>query len=238
MPIFEVDNLHLHYLTRFGDKIPAVAGVSFAMEQGEVLGIAGESGCGKSTLVNGCMGLFIPPLWPTSGDVRVAGESIMGRSPKDVPIDRSGAPMPNETTVFSAKTLTCVFGHGKKSVTAIDDLTFTVAEEEIVSLVGGSGCGKSVLAKIMLNRIRPTRGGWKIDVDGHTAVGLLSRLPAVPPQPAANSPGHAIEDKDSLFVRCIGTISSDCSALRQSFILLPIHFLHPWRRTCAEKSVK
>jgi len=84
MPIFEVENLHLHYLTRFGDKIPAVAGVSFAMEQGEVLGVAGESGCGKSTLVNGCMGLFIPPLWPTSGDVRVAGESIMGRSPKDV----------------------------------------------------------------------------------------------------------------------------------------------------------
>lgn len=84
MPIFDVENLHLHYLTRFGDKIPAVAGVSFAMEQGEVLGVAGESGCGKSTLVNGCMGLFIPPLWPTSGDVRVAGESIMGRSPKDV----------------------------------------------------------------------------------------------------------------------------------------------------------
>jgi peptide/nickel transport system ATP-binding protein len=84
MPIFEVDNLHLHYLTRFGDKIHAVAGVSFSIEQGEVLGIAGESGCGKSTLVNGCMGLFIPPLWPTSGDVRVAGESIMGRSPKDI----------------------------------------------------------------------------------------------------------------------------------------------------------
>lgn len=84
MSIFEVDNLHLHYLTRFGDKIPAVAGVSFSMEQGEVLGVAGESGCGKSTLVNGCMGLFIPPLWPTSGDVRVVGESIMGRSPDDV----------------------------------------------------------------------------------------------------------------------------------------------------------
>ncbi|MDG5814087.1 ABC transporter ATP-binding protein [Chitinispirillales bacterium ANBcel5] len=83
-PIFEVDDLHLHYLTRFGDKIPAVAGVSFSMKQGEVLGIAGESGCGKSTLVNGCMGLFIPPLNPTSGDVRVAGESIMSRTHADV----------------------------------------------------------------------------------------------------------------------------------------------------------
>ena len=84
MPIFEVDKLHLHYLTRFGEKIHAVSDVSFSMQKGEVLGIAGESGCGKSTLVNGCMGLFIPPLWPTSGDVRVAGESIMGRTPKDV----------------------------------------------------------------------------------------------------------------------------------------------------------
>ncbi|MBD3393564.1 MAG: ATP-binding cassette domain-containing protein [Chitinivibrionales bacterium] len=84
MPIFEVDNLHLHYLTRFKDRIHAVSGVSFAMEKGEVFGIAGESGCGKSTLVNGCMGLFIPPLYPTSGEVRVAGESIMGRTPDDV----------------------------------------------------------------------------------------------------------------------------------------------------------
>jgi peptide/nickel transport system ATP-binding protein len=83
-PIFEVKDLHLHYLTRFGDKIPAVSGVSFTMKQGEILGVAGESGCGKSTLVNGCMGLFIPPLYPTSGDVRVKGESIMNRTPKDI----------------------------------------------------------------------------------------------------------------------------------------------------------
>jgi peptide/nickel transport system ATP-binding protein len=54
------------------------------MEKGEILGIAGESGCGKSTLVNGLMGLFIPPLYPTSGEVRVAGESLMNRSPKDI----------------------------------------------------------------------------------------------------------------------------------------------------------
>lgn len=84
MAIFEVKDLHLHYLTRFGEKIHAVSGISFAIEHGEVLGIAGESGCGKSTLVNGCMGLFIPPLHPTSGDVLVGGESIMNRTPKDV----------------------------------------------------------------------------------------------------------------------------------------------------------
>lgn len=84
MAIFEVENLGLHYLTRFGQKVHSVTGVSFTMEKGEILGIAGESGCGKSTLVNGLMGLFIPPLYPTYGDVRVDGESLMGRSPKDV----------------------------------------------------------------------------------------------------------------------------------------------------------
>ncbi len=84
MAIFEVENLGLHYLTRFGQKVHSVTGVSFTMEKGEILGIAGESGCGKSTLVNGLMGLFIPPLYPTSGDVRVDGESLMGRSPKEV----------------------------------------------------------------------------------------------------------------------------------------------------------
>lgn len=84
MAIFEVENLSLHYLTRFGQKIHAVTDVSFSMEQGKILGIAGESGCGKSTLVNGLMGLFIPPLYPTSGDVRVGGESLMNRPPKDI----------------------------------------------------------------------------------------------------------------------------------------------------------
>jgi peptide/nickel transport system ATP-binding protein len=83
-PVFEVENLSLHYLTRFGSKVHAVTDVSFQMTQGEILGIAGESGCGKSTLVNGLMGLFIPPLYPSAGDVRVAGESLMNRTPEEV----------------------------------------------------------------------------------------------------------------------------------------------------------
>ena len=66
--------------------------------------------------------------------------------------------MPNETKIFSAKNISCVFGHGKKSVTAIDNISFDIADQEIVSLVGGSGCGKSVLAKMMLNLLKPTSG--------------------------------------------------------------------------------
>lgn len=86
--IFEVDHLSLHYLGRFGDKTHAVTDVSFSMKQGEILGIAGESGCGKSTLVSGLMGMCIPPLFPTSGDVRVKNgdkmESLMHRDVEDI----------------------------------------------------------------------------------------------------------------------------------------------------------
>ncbi|HVJ17588.1 MAG TPA: ABC transporter ATP-binding protein, partial [Polyangiaceae bacterium] len=82
--VLEVEDLRVHYLTRFGVKIQAVDGVSFSLKQGEILGIAGESGCGKTTLVSGCMGLYIPPLHHTSGDVRVDGKSIVGLSPEEV----------------------------------------------------------------------------------------------------------------------------------------------------------
>ena len=84
-PIFEVDNLRAHYLTRFGQKIQAVDGVSFSLKPGEILGIAGESGCGKTTLVSACMGLYIPPLHLSGGDVRVDGQSILGM---DVEVNR------------------------------------------------------------------------------------------------------------------------------------------------------
>src|SRR5579871_1378695 len=76
-PVLEVDRLKAHYLTRLGTRIQAVAGVSFSLRPGEVLGIAGESGCGKTTLVSACMGLYLPPLYRTSGDVRVDGETIL-----------------------------------------------------------------------------------------------------------------------------------------------------------------
>jgi len=66
--------------------------------------------------------------------------------------------MQNKQDIFHATNLTCIFGHGKKLTKAIDNISFSIADEEIVSLVGGSGCGKSVLAKIMLGLIAPTFG--------------------------------------------------------------------------------
>lgn len=59
---------------------------------------------------------------------------------------------------FQATGLSRVFGHGKKAVTAVDNVTFSIKDREIVSLVGQSGCGKTVLAKMLLRLEQPTSG--------------------------------------------------------------------------------
>ena len=54
--MLEVDHLKTKYITRFGENVFAVDGVSIKIEEGKSLGIAGESGCGKSTLALSLMG--------------------------------------------------------------------------------------------------------------------------------------------------------------------------------------
>lgn len=63
-----------------------------------------------------------------------------------------------ETYKFQARNISRVFGHGKKAVTAVDDVSFDIRDREIISLVGQSGCGKTVLAKMLLRLETPTSG--------------------------------------------------------------------------------
>jgi len=44
------------------------------------------------------------------------------------------------------------------NVTALEDIDFSIAEGEFVSLIGPSGCGKSTLLRIIGDLIRPTDG--------------------------------------------------------------------------------
>ena len=53
MTILEVNNLKKVYATRLGgQKVAALANVSFSVEAGEFVAIMGESGAGKTTLLN------------------------------------------------------------------------------------------------------------------------------------------------------------------------------------------
>jgi len=82
--MLEVKNLKTKYVTRFHEDVYAVDGVSFTIEEGKSLGIAGESGCGKSTLALSMMGYYFPPLHYMSGEIIIDGKNISGMDPDEV----------------------------------------------------------------------------------------------------------------------------------------------------------
>ncbi len=82
--MLEVNDLTTKYITRFQEDVYAVDHVSFKVEEGKSIGIAGESGCGKSTLALSLMGYYFPPLHYTSGEIIIDGRNISGMKPDDV----------------------------------------------------------------------------------------------------------------------------------------------------------
>ena len=80
-PILEVKNLTTFYKTRMNERVCSVDNVSFSLEEGKSLGIAGESGCGKSTLAMSVMGYYFPPLFYESGSISINGKEITSLEP-------------------------------------------------------------------------------------------------------------------------------------------------------------
>jgi branched-chain amino acid transport system ATP-binding protein len=78
-PILQVRKLS----KRFGG-LWAVRDVSFAVADGQILGIIGPNGAGKSTLIN----LITGHLRPTSGQVLIHGDDVTGSRPWVIAHDR------------------------------------------------------------------------------------------------------------------------------------------------------
>ncbi len=70
----QVENLRIHYQTLKGD-VQALDGVSFTLDDGEIMGLAGESGCGKTTLGNSLIRLS-SRMRHREGEVRLDGELL------------------------------------------------------------------------------------------------------------------------------------------------------------------
>jgi peptide/nickel transport system ATP-binding protein len=69
-----VENLAVYYRTLAGD-VRALDGVSFAVGDGEIMGLAGESGCGKSTLGNSLIRMDTRARY-VGGRVRLDGDDL------------------------------------------------------------------------------------------------------------------------------------------------------------------
>ena len=73
--LLEVKDLHVSFFTPAGE-VKALNGVSFSMNQGDVLGIVGESGSGKSVTAYSIMGLTAYPGRLVGGTVWFNGHQI------------------------------------------------------------------------------------------------------------------------------------------------------------------
>ena len=75
--LLEVNDLATHFFTQDG-VVKAVDGISYHVDEGEVLGIVGESGCGKSVSALSIMRLVAsPPGRTVRGEVIFDGEDIL-----------------------------------------------------------------------------------------------------------------------------------------------------------------
>ena len=72
MPVLDVRGLTVGYAAHGREPAIVVKDVSFSLEPGRILGLAGESGCGKSTAALAAIGFRAP------GAVRIAGSALLG----------------------------------------------------------------------------------------------------------------------------------------------------------------
>jgi peptide/nickel transport system ATP-binding protein/oligopeptide transport system ATP-binding protein len=81
MTLLTVKNLHTHFVARDSlDRIrtaKALNGVSFSVEQGEIIGLVGETGAGKSLTALSVLGLLKPPARVVEGSALFEGRDLL-----------------------------------------------------------------------------------------------------------------------------------------------------------------
>src|SRR4029453_6732243 len=79
-PLLVVENLKKQFAMENG-TVHAVGGVSFRLDQGEALGIAGESGCGKTTTALSLVRILPSNARIVGGTVKLFGIDLVKKSP-------------------------------------------------------------------------------------------------------------------------------------------------------------
>lgn len=77
--ILAVENLHVHFFTREG-IVKVLNGISFSLEEGQILGLLGESGAGKTVLTNAIANAIRRPGKVVEGSVFFLGENMFQKS--------------------------------------------------------------------------------------------------------------------------------------------------------------
>jgi oligopeptide transport system ATP-binding protein len=115
--VLDINNLQVSFDTYAGE-VKAVRGVTFHVDEGEVLAIVGESGCGKSVTAQTIMKLNpMPPARIVNGTIDLAGHDIVAATEKEMQSIRG-----KEVSMIFQDPMTCMnptMQVGKQIVEAI-----------------------------------------------------------------------------------------------------------------------
>ncbi|MCI5705518.1 MAG: ABC transporter ATP-binding protein [Oscillospiraceae bacterium] len=81
--LLEVDDLHVSFFTPAGE-VKAVGGITYTLDEDEVMGIVGESGSGKSVEAYSIMGLLQSPGKVIAGSITFEGEDVLAKDKKEM----------------------------------------------------------------------------------------------------------------------------------------------------------
>ncbi|MGW0856844.1 dipeptide ABC transporter ATP-binding protein [Streptomyces sp. NPDC002690] len=81
-PLLAVDGLRVAATTGREGPVTIIDGVSLQVGRGECVGIVGESGSGKSLAMRAVAGLLPAGTAVVGGEVRIAGEEVLGLAPR------------------------------------------------------------------------------------------------------------------------------------------------------------
>ncbi len=82
-PLLSVENLHTRFDTDTG-TVRADDGVSFGIDEGEIVGLVGESGSGKSVTSLSLMRLIQDPGYIPKGRIRFDGEDLLEKTDEEM----------------------------------------------------------------------------------------------------------------------------------------------------------
>jgi NitT/TauT family transport system ATP-binding protein len=93
--------------------------------------------------------------------------------------------LPESSPILTVQNLSAVFSNENGELTALQDISFSVAAREFVCVLGASGSGKSTLLRILGGLLAPTKGqvilGGEPLQGPHPKVGLVFQDPNLMP---------------------------------------------------------
>lgn len=116
--------------------------------------------------------------------------------PRTDAMPAAGTPMLEARDVTRVFQVSQGFMRARRPLHAVNGVTLTVRQGEVLALVGESGCGKTTLARMLLGLLPPTSGSLRIG--GEPITGLPRRDVARLVQPVFQDPYSSLNPRKSI----------------------------------------